>query len=282
MKYKLVFAVMALVAAFGAFAKDQQVTMNGKHILVTDVSNDDFKTDKIHSNDLNTKEGVYVFIGNEVQPSQPAYPNAAKVIAEVLKENGITVATTMDNASFVFGFGTLGALDYAKAEQAAAYSTGPNAGQVIATSGQLAGSIANSVHTAAGGAGGLIGFVAGALFNTDTKLVATGIFYKDPVIAKVGLFGVKGLASKSNVIIHNTASIFYKLEKGKEASDDVVLKMAADQWIKHYVVFDTPIAPTQQAPAPAATPVAPVAEVPAPAVTSVSAASLPHATEEKK
>ena len=75
--------------------------------------------------------------------------------------------------------------------------------------------------------------------------------------------------------------VFYKLEKGKEASDDIVLKMAIDQWIKEYVIQDE-VAPTQPAAAPTPTPVAPFAEVPAPAVTSVSAASLPQTTDEKK
>lgn len=268
MKSTVWVGFVAMVLSFGAFAKDDPVTIDGMHILVTDISENGFGNDKIHSNEMNSKDGVYIIAGSFKQ----RFPNAEKAIAQIFVSHGIKVSDSLEASSAAISFNTLLALDMAKADQAAAYTSSPNSGQVVAGGGQMLGAVVNGARGAAGGAGGLIGFVAGALFNTDTKLVLSVGVTKDPAIGKVGLFGIVGLKSSSDRIDIDTASIFYRLEKGHEASDDIVLKMAADQWIKHYVIFDSPAME-------AATPTAPVIQA-APETSSIVSSS--EALNEKK
>ena len=276
MKNKIFVAtILAMIVSTGAYAKDQQITIDGQHILVTDVGEPGFFNSKIHSSDMNG--GVYIIVPAGNSGVGTRLPNAEKAIAAEFEAHGIKVADSIENASVSITFTSMLALDMARADRAAAHTYAPNAGQVIATGGQLAGAVANSVHTAAGGAGGAVGFLIGAMWE-DTKLGLLAMVAKKPSFFQnsSGNTYVKG-----DDISNNGLKVFYKLEKGKEASDDVILKMAIDQWIKEYVIQDE-VTPAQAAPAPAATPAAPVAEVPAPAVTSVSAATLPQATDEKK
>ena len=253
MKMNILVSLMAMLLSMAAYAKDEPVTIDGKHILVTDVSEMGWGNSALHTNDL--KNGVYVQVTSSSNVDSHL-PNAEKVIASELESHGIKIADKLEGSSI--------ALDMAKADQAAAYSALPNAGQVAAGGGQMIGAVMNSARSAAGGVGGLVGFLAGELFNTDSKLLLQTGVYKDPIYAKVGLFGIRGIKSTSDDSIHQPSlKIFYKLEKGKEASDDVVLKMAIDEWIRHYVVFDTPV-PTQDV----AVPVSAAEASPASAVVS--------------
>jgi hypothetical protein len=247
MKMNILVSLMAMLLSMAAYAKDEPVTIDGKHILVTDVSEMGWGNSALHTNDL--KNGVYVQVTSSSNVDSHL-PNAEKVIASELESHGIKIADKLEGSSVAILWSSSIALDMAKADQAAAYSALPNAGQVAAGGGQMIGAVMNSARSTAGGVGGLVGFLAGELFNTDSKmLLQTGV-YKDPIYAKVGLFGIRGIKSTSDDSIHQPSlKIFYKLEKGKEASDDVVLKMAIDEWIKHYVVFDTPV-PNQDVAAP--------------------------------
>lgn len=264
MKYLLV-GLIAFLVSLGAFAKDDPVTIDGKNILVTDFSESGFGSSQVHSNDF--KGGVYIIAGSVDQRFQ----NAEKAMAEMFKAHGIKVADTLETSSMAIVVNTMLALDIAKADQAAAYTSGPNAGQVIAGGGQMVGAVYNSLHAAAGGVGGLVGFAAGALFNTDSKLVISVTTAKNPKYTKG--WAARGVRSTLDSGGDNSgvAKVFYKLEKGKEASDDIVLKMAIDQWIKHFVIFDTPTLE-------AASPAAPVAQA-APATSSIVSSS--EATNEK-
>lgn len=232
-----------------AFAADDPVTIDGKHILVTDVSESGFGNKQIHSSVYNGG-GVYIIAGSVDQ----RFPNAEKAIAELFKAHGIAVADSLETSSVAMVFNTLGALELAKADQEIAYSAAPNANQVATGGAQLVTAVmSTSGKIAGGGATGVVGFVAGALFNSDSKLVISVQSFQKPEYTKG--FGGRGVQSTIgwDGIKHGVAKVFYKLEKGKEASDDVVLKMAVDQWIKHYMIFD---APTLQA----ATPAAPVVQ----------------------
>ena len=264
-----------MIVSTGAYAKDQQITIDGQHILVTDVGKPGFFHSKIHTSDL--KNGVYIIVPAGNSGVGTRFTNAEKAIASEFEAHGIKVTDSIDNASVSIGVTSMLALDMARADRAAAHTYAPNAGQVIATGGQLAGAVANSVNAAAGGAGGAVGFLIGWMWE-DTKLaLIVGVttkpsFYKN---------------SSGNTYVHGDDTsidglkVFYKLEKGKEASDDVILKMAIDQWIKEYVIQDE-VAPTQAAPAPAATPAAPVTEVPAPVSTPGSTISSAEVIDQKK
>ena len=162
--------------------------------------------------------------------------NAERVIGEVFKSHEIKICDKLDNCSMAFTFYTMLALDIVRADRAAAYTPAPNIGQVVGGVGQMIGSGINSAGTAAGSAGGLVGFAIGALFNTDSKLYISAMEFKNPT----RLENSHGSFVTSNDAHQAGASVFYRLEKGKEATDDVVLKMAVDEWIKHFVIFDTP------------------------------------------
>ena len=277
MKIKtFIAAVLAMIVSISVYAKDQEVTMDGKHILVTDVSESGWGNSQIHSSDLSG--GVYIIAGEGYGNLQERWPNAEKAIAEVFAARGYKVVNKLEDASMAIAFGSLGSLEMAKADQAAAYSAAPNAGQVIGGGIQLAGAVINSVHTAAGGTGGAVGFIAGAIFNSDSKAVLQVMTFKNPTTRTWR--GASFATGKDGDKVAN-AKVFYKLEKGKEASDDTVLKMAVDQWIQHYVIIDGP-SPTQAVATPATTPVAQAGEVPAPAAVPVSTVSLDQAIEQKK
>lgn len=239
MKYALIAALMAMVLSGCSTFKNEPVTFNGQHILVTDVGEPGFgNMDPIHSSELNQKDGVYITTG---QNFDSRLRNAERAIKEVFNAHGIKTTENMGNASFGVNVGTMLALDMASADRAAAYSAVPNSGQVIAEGGQLVGSVVNNLHTAVGGGGALVGFAAGAMFQ-DTKLVITVMLSKTPELTKSrGLFGggdEKTFMTGKDGMRFGILKVFYKLEKGKEASDDIVLKMAIDQWIKHYLIFD--------------------------------------------
>ena len=209
--------------------------------------------------------GIYIIAGSVDQ----RYPNAEKAIAEVFKTHGFKIADSLESSAVAFQFTTMMALDIARADKAAAYSALPNAGQVASGGLQLAGASMNSAgRIAGGGATGAVGFLAGALFETDSKLIITGTYAKKPIYTK-GWTSRGMRSSTSDGDGWNVAKVFYKLEKGKEASDDVVLKMAIEEWIRETVIFDTP---TQE--------VSP--QVASTSVTSASPLSTAESTDQKK
>lgn len=232
MMNKFAFVVWVLLSvllsgcASGPNPKDKHVTIDGKNIDVTDFdelfisSSKKLKTSEI-------KNGVFI-VATCICFDKLKFPSADKVINSVFNEHGIKVVDSPVGASKQISFITGGSLDMARADQAAAYSALPNAGQVASGSGQMIGAVVSgsrSLGSAAGGAGGLVGFAIGALWNSDSKMtLVTSVV--NP--ADQNDFFTKGV------------NIFYRLEKGKEAPDDVILKMAVDQWINNFVVFDTP------------------------------------------
>jgi hypothetical protein len=278
--FKIVAGILVIMLAGCSTIKGDPVAIDGKHILVTDVDHVGiFKPDEIHSNDL--KDGICV--------KSDLYPNMARLVRERLQLNGIkpleslhgdVVLGTSEKCKYLINFWALGSLDQNNIERQAAYSALPNAGQVVGGGTQMIGSVMNSARSAAGGgAGGLIGFAIGALWNSDSKLVFQGTVFEDPVIRmKDGLGGVADYSKFSMI----TSKIFYKLEKGNEAPDDVVFKMAIDEWIKHFVTFDTPphMAEAPHAPAipvsasPAIAPATDATPSVSPAPTAVSEATL--------
>jgi hypothetical protein len=238
-------SILLSACASGPNPKDKIVTIDGKNITVTDFDESLISSSKKLKNS-ELKNGVFIEI-NCLCFSHPEFPNVERSIATIFKEHGIKVADSLAASNKRIRFSAIGAIDLGRAEQAAAYSALPNTGQVVGGGGQLIGAVSNGARSAAGGAGGLVGFAVGALWNSDSKLT----------------FTTSVINSDNGDFFTKSANIFYRLEKGKEASDDVVLKMAVDQWINHFVVFDTP-PETPVATAPAS----PVAQAaPAPALT---------------
>ena len=230
--------LMVIMLAGCSSMKGDPVAIDGKHILVTDFSEPLFGVSNtiIHSNDL--KGGVYIVASTHGFASlDDRLSNAERVIGEVFKSHGLKVSDTLENSSMAFTFTTLLALDLARADQAAAYTPMPNAGQVIGGVGQMIGAGINSIGTPAGGAGGLVGFAMGAMFNTDSKLYISAMEFRNPSRRE----NSHGSSVHSEDVHQAGASVFYKLEKGNQAADDVVLKMAVNEWIKHFVISDEPL-----------------------------------------
>lgn len=228
MKKILFVSLITILFSANSFAKDEAFAIDGKNIKVTDFSNLMGAGETLNLSSL--KNGVFIMVSNG--PDIDTHlPNAEKSIKEVFISHGIKVADTMENSSVAIRWSSNLSLDMFKADQAAMHSSLPNRQQTSSMIGQIAGA-------AMSGPAGLVGFAAGAIFNTDSKLLLQAASFKDPKIGKVGLFGVKGILSSESK--SHGAKIFYNLEKGNEASDDIVLKMAIDQWIKHFIVFDVP------------------------------------------
>lgn len=238
---KSVYFVLALLSLFlsgcasGPNPKDKHVTIDDKNIAVADFDELFISSSKkLKSSELNN--GVYI-IATCVCCSNPRFINAEKVIGSVFKAHGIKIADSLVTSSKRISFTTTGALDLARADQAAAYSAWPNSGQVASGGGQMIGAVMNGARSAAGGVGGLVGFAVGALWNSDSKL---------------GLVASVSNPANGNDFFTKVVSIYYRLEKGKEAADDVVLKMAIEQWVSNFVVFDTtPGIPVSAVPSPA-------------------------------
>ncbi len=182
-------------------------------------------------------------------------------------QKGFKVTDKFEGCSAAFTFTVNGSLDLVSANKQAAYSAMPNSQQIASGAGNLAHAVITGINSGGGGAAGLAGFVIGQLFDTDSKLGIVASFQKDPVKSK-GFFGEK-ISGSDDEHYSGVANIHYKLEKGKEASDDIVLKMAVDEWIDHFMPVrnvNTQIADTK-----------PV-ETPAPVVTNTTPALIPAET----
>ena len=263
----LLVGLLGMLISTGVFAKDEPVPIDGKHIVVTDVAEPGFYNKQIHSSIFNGG-GAYIIAGTV----NHRFPNAEKAIAEIFRSHGIPVADSLETSSVAMVFTTWLALDMANADQMAAHVHIPNAGQIATEGTQMLGAVMAFADVATGVAVALAGFAA-ELLNTDTKLVISVSSYKQPVYRHGRGGSSIGTDSKdSDAMSYGLAKIYYKLEYGKEASDDVVLKMAVDQWIKHYVIFDTP-ALEATAPKASVAQAPSVAPAPASSVSAVSAAA---------
>jgi hypothetical protein len=225
--FTIVTGILIAMTSISSFAKDESVIIDDKKIVVTDSSKSMAGSTVIKNSNLN--DGVYIVAGN----LKNRFPNAEKVIIDRFKLHGIKVSDDMEKSSVAIGFDTPNGLDMAKADQSAAHSSLPSVGKVGSMGAQAVGAVLS------GGAAGLVGFAVGALWDTDSYLSVSAVSHVKPVY-KTGFFNIKSFVSSVDDGIHNHyAKVSYKLEKGKEASDDVVLKMAVDQWIKNFIVFDT-------------------------------------------
>jgi hypothetical protein len=216
MKKFFLVLVMSIVS-FSAMASDAVgVNIDGKNISITDVST---SSDTIlHSKDLGN--GVYIISF----PAGIKYQNATSIIRQRFVAAGIKVVDKADGAAVGLEFMAAGDLDIGDADKSAAGSILPNASNIGAMVGSIAG----------GGIHGAAGFIGGALFGSGDKSVLTALVNLHPV--DDNLRKTESKNESSNRIIAK-----YKLEKG--TNQDVVLKMMTDQWINSNVVFDA--VPTQ-------------------------------------
>jgi hypothetical protein len=202
------------------------VTIDGKKIVIVEADKKFFSQEHfLHSKDL--QDGIYA-IAVSGPGSLSVYPNATAIIRERIVANGFKVVDKAEGSAVGLKFFTTGSLDMEDADKAAAASNLPNSGQI--GSNVIGGLGAIAVAGIAGGAA----YAIGSLFQSS----------KETVIGCMGI--AKPLSNKMNESSEKEATIFnaimyvdYKLEKDNKASDDIVLKMLVDQWIKRYLVLDT-------------------------------------------
>jgi hypothetical protein len=219
----VMFAVAAL-CSFGAMS-EEGVKYGGKNIAMTSVSaapGSDGR--KFHSNDIHN--GIYIksanyFFGKE-------YPNASELIRKRFVALGIKVTDNMEGADLALLFDSQGSMDMSNADVKAAHSSMPNNENIYGAA--SAGIVA--------GVPGLVAFASGGLFPTDSKTVLNAMVLLKPVKTK-GMFGGDKVGSSvDGGTFTNGVTVKYKLEKGNEATEDLVLEMLVDQWVKQYMVID--------------------------------------------
>lgn len=225
----IVMLAISTLMSFGALA-EEGVTYDGKNIAMTAVSaapSSDGR--KFHSNDIHN--GVYIksanyFFGKE-------YPNASDLIRRRFAALGIKVTDTMEGSDLAFLFDSQGSMDMSNADAKATHTNTPSTQNIIGAA--SAGVVA--------GIPGLVAFASGGLFPTDSKTVLNAMVLLKPVKTK-GMFGGEKVSSSvDGGTFTNGVTVKYKLEKGNEATENLVLEMLVDQWVKQYMVIDgSPVA----------------------------------------
>lgn len=225
----LVLAVSAM--SVSAIADESGVVIDGKNIVVTEADRMMGSEDRVF-NKTEFPKGIYV-IANSSIGSLDRFRNAEIVIGERLKLQGFNVVEKMEDASIAIKFSLSGTVAMSDADKQAAHSLLPSSGTIAINSGALiAGTVINGVP-------GAVGFLIGGLYPTDSKGIMAAEVLINPVITH-GFFGMTGISSTTkDGVIFDTIMVRYKLEKGNEASDDTVLKMVVDQWIKRYLATDS-------------------------------------------
>lgn len=214
---KIQFAVplFVLFSVFPAAASangEVNMVVDGKAVQVTDIDNNFFSSEKrISSNDCGL---VYVEALNGLGPER--LKNAETTIRDRFVQKGFKTTENADDATIRITFSTGGSLSMKDADKAAEHSALPNSNQVRDNAGAFIGS------ALAAGPGGAVAFLAGGLFGGDSK---------------TNLVGNVRIKQGDKQFI-DTPVIKYRFEKGKEASEDVVLKALTDLWINRYIKMD--------------------------------------------
>ena len=232
---KKTILVLLAVLSFHTFAADEPLMVDGKLILITDVgtSNSDRA---LHSND-----GIYILTSAGGPAGQDKLPNAEAIIREILVAHGIKVADKLEDANVAVVFDMGGSATMVTANNKADHSNLPGSGKVMASAGAIAAGVAT------GGVFAAVGYLAGALIPTDESTYLGAFIIDKPVLQERGLFTKRKLVmpsvDKGSSYSSNNVHVKYKLEKGKEAPEDAVLKMMTEQWVKHHIVADAATAP---------------------------------------
>ena len=175
--------------------------------------------------------GIYIIACNGAIDKR--LPNVENEISNIFKNKGFKISDTLEGSSYAIAFSINGDIDIVKADKQVAHSALPNANQVANHVGTLANSVLSGVGNGVGGATGLAGWVIAEMLQTDSNFKISTTLFKNPTKYK-GFLGER-IKGSDDVRYGTAAFVFYKLEKGKEASDDIVLKMAVNEWIDHFM-----------------------------------------------
>lgn len=232
-KFNFKMAVVLFMVCFsiGSMAADDAakgVVIDGKNIAITEISSLIGFNDGKNISEKDLAKGVFVTLGFNVEKIQ--YPNAEAVVRERFANKGIKLVDKIEDAGISLVFLFSGSVDVKDADKKAAYSNLPSARVVAANGGALVAGYTTN------GPGALLGFAIGSMFPVDSKSLVGVQVSIQPKISK-GFFGTKIESSMDDGNFRDGMNIHYKLEKDKEATDDVVLKMMTDQWIQKYIAL---------------------------------------------
>ena len=224
---RMTVLIILSILSFAVHA-EEGVTYDGKNIAMTEVSAAP-SSDGRKFNAKDIQKGIYIksanyFFGKE-------FPNASALIRARFAELGFKLSDTMEGSDLALLFDSQGSMDMSNADAKAAHSNMPNNANIYGT-------VSAGV---AAGIPGVVAFASGGLFSTDSKTVLNAMVLLKPVKTK-GFLGEKVSSSIDGGTFTDGVLVKYKLDKNNEATEDLVLKMLVDQWIKMYVVADVPVA----------------------------------------
>lgn len=231
-----VIVVMSVLAMTGCASAPKNIAMDGKLIVVTDESTVPFLSDRaLKKADL--ADGLFVRIAGNMY-DKTVYPNADVIVKERFTSRGIKLAETESDSSVIVKFYLQGSASLADIEKSANHATHIDSAELIVNGGIVAGNYISMGPVA------LAGAAVGLMFDQDKKTFIASLMTINPRPA-ITVNGVnKASIEKTDIV--NGISVKYKLEKGKEARDEVVLKVLVDSWINKYIVLDpqpsTPVA----------------------------------------
>lgn len=228
---KMIFAAMVAMLSFGAFAEDKVVELDGKAITVTDM--DTTGSSKFRVGAEFCEKGIYVKVTDGGAPWGDRMLNAEKIVKDRLIKGGCKLLDEPDSNSIAIAFFSNGNLNMAKADQAA--EQGINATKTVATLG-----VAASVISVVGKAGS-VGYLFGGMFE-DEELYFSASIYEGPYMAEWRNKPVLRYKKETESGI----SIEYELpdDKAKHPTQDILLKIALEDWLNHYMIWPVAKAPT--------------------------------------
>lgn len=235
MRIKLNIAILGVLMAISGCAstnagktlQERMVVIDGKNIEVTDVFRVTWSDDKILKvSDFGN--GVYVSV-HAVFGGGP-YKNLENIVKNYLITKGIKISDKVEGSDLAVRFSIGGSPNLADAESKAAYSNLPNTDQVVINSGALVAGVASAGPTA------VIGFAIGAMLNIDKEAIVGSTIIRKPIYFK-NAFGREAIKSAvEDGEFNNLIKIKYRLEKDKEAGDDIVFKMIVNQWGNRFIL----------------------------------------------
>lgn len=264
---KLVLAVGVVMGLLAGMAMAEEMfVVDGKKILVTsDLHQAELL---IHSKDF--PKGIFIraTTGGGVPMGGGTLLNAGKIIKERFESKGFKVVEKFEDADIAIQFSSMGGnMNIVKANNNAAHSIMPDSGKLAANAGALAGAVMS------GGVFAGVGYIAGAFIPTDESAFLTATVSKKPKFHQGGFFGIDSIISSvDDGDIYKHLGVKYRLDKEDQASDELILKLMVELWIKYNMVLDAPVATNAT---PAATTITPTSSTPAPAITAAAATEEP-------
>jgi len=235
MKKVFLVVAMALGLMASAFAENQDMLVDGKLIRLTNEVGTAGADRVFHTKDM--PGGVYILTSANGPASQDNLPGAAALIRSIFIARGVKIADKPEDAGIAITFDMGGSATLVAANTKAEHSSLPSTGKVMSSVGAIAAGMAQ------GGIYAAVGYLAGGLIETDERTYLSAFIMDKPVVREVGLFTkhprVVPTEDKMSSLTSNNVHITYRLEKGKEATDDAILKLMADQWINKFIVVDT-------------------------------------------